>query len=293
MNHRIISRLDIKGPNLVKGIHLEGLRVLGDPTKFAEYYYNQGIDEIIYMDVVASLYGRNRLHKFISETAKNSFIPIAVGGGIRTLEDIKEILRSGADKVVINTQAIKNPIFIAEAAKKFGSSTIVIAIEVIKQDNGKYFVFTDNGREHTGIDAEDWAQKVIELGAGEIILTSIDNEGTGQGFDNDIISRIAQMSPIPVIAHGGAGKKSQISECFQIGKPDAIAVASILHYEAICKISHNFQERDEGNFQFITNNNFIPPKYIEVASIPEIKSHLIESGILIRPTSELGDLNHE
>ena len=149
---RIIPKLDIKGPNLVKGIHLEGLRVLGKPEDFAKHYYEKGADELIYMDVVASLYGRNSLHEIVSRTAKEIFIPLTVGGGLRTIEDIKNVLRAGADKVSLNTAAIKNPSIVREASRIFGSSTITISIEAIKQPNGEYFAYTDNGREYTGID---------------------------------------------------------------------------------------------------------------------------------------------
>lgn len=155
---RIIPRLDIKGPNLVKGIHLEGLRVLGKPADFAKYYYEQGADELLFMDVVASLYERNSLHDIISETAKSIFIPITVGGGLRTISDIREVLRAGADKICINTAAIKNPDFIKKASAEFGSSTIVVAIEAIKQPDGVYMAFVDNGREHTGIEVTAWAE---------------------------------------------------------------------------------------------------------------------------------------
>jgi imidazole glycerol-phosphate synthase subunit HisF len=175
---RIIPRLDIKGPNLVKGIHLEGLRALGKPSCFAKKYYEDGADELLLMDVVASLYERNSLHNIISETAKNVSIPITVGGGLRTLNDIKEVLRAGADKVSINTAAIKNPDLIRNASLKFGSSTIVIAIEAIKNENGNYYCFTDNGREYSGIEVLSWVKKIQKLGAGEIIITSVDNEGT-------------------------------------------------------------------------------------------------------------------
>ena len=146
-------RLDIKGPNLVKGIHLEGLRVLGDPSRFAKFYYEQGADELIFVDVVASLYQRNSLIEIIKNTANNIFIPLTVGGGIRTINDIKNVLRAGADKVAINTAAINNPEFIKIAAREFGSSTIVISVEVIRHSNGDYYCFTDNGREITGINA--------------------------------------------------------------------------------------------------------------------------------------------
>src|SRR3989344_2874988 len=152
MIHRIIGRLDIKGPNLVKGIHLEGLRVLGKPEQFAKYYYESGADELIYMDVVASLYGRNSLLGIVEKTAKEIFIPLTVGGGIRSLSDIRDVLRAGADKVALNTAAIGNPQIVSEASQMFGSSTIVISIEAIKQPDGQYLAFTDNGREHTGLD---------------------------------------------------------------------------------------------------------------------------------------------
>jgi imidazole glycerol-phosphate synthase subunit HisF len=194
---RVIPRLDIKGPNLVKGIHLEGLRVLGKPEDFAQYYYENGADELFYQDVVASLYERNSLGNIITATAKKNFIPLTVGGGIRTIEDIKNVLRVGADKVCINTAAIKNPQFIKEASRKFGSSTIVVAIEAIKQPDGKYFAFIDNGREHTGVNVLDWATQVQELGAGEIVITSVDNEGTGNGFDIELTKSIATLVDIP------------------------------------------------------------------------------------------------
>jgi len=201
-NIRIIPRLDIKGPNLVKGIHLEGLRVLGKPEQFARSYYEQGADELLYMDVVASLYGRNSLLNIIEDTAKNIFIPLTVGGGIRSLEDIQKILRAGADKVSINTAAIRNPELIQSAANKFGSSTIVVAIEALLMPNGKYEAFTDNGREPTGVNVFEWALRAEKLGAGEIMVTSIDKEGTGKGFDVELIAKIGKLeqyslSPYP------------------------------------------------------------------------------------------------
>ena len=173
---RIIPRLDIKGPNLVKGVHLEGLRVLGKPETFAHLYYEQGADELFYQDTVASLYQRNHLSEIITRTAENIFIPLTVGGGIRSLVDINKVLRSGADKVSINTEAIANPDFIDEASRVFGSSTIVVSIETMKQLDGRYFAYTDNGREFTGVEVLTWVKEIQERGAGEIILTSIDRE---------------------------------------------------------------------------------------------------------------------
>src|SRR3990167_373236 len=196
-NIRIIPRLDIKGPNLVKGIHLEGLRVLGKPEQYARHYYEAGADELAYMDVVASLYNRNSLHDIISRTAKEIFIPLMVGGGLRTIDDIRMVLRAGADKVSLNTAAIHNPQIIKEAANKFGSSTIVVTIEAIKERDGRYLAYTDNGRQFTGVEV---------LGAGEIIITSVDREGTGEGFDLELTRAISEAVSIPVIAHGGGGK---------------------------------------------------------------------------------------
>ena len=190
---RIIPRLDIKGPNLVKGIHMEGLRVLGKPEDFARLYYEQGADELIYQDNVASLYQRNSLTEIVTRTTENIFIPLTVGGGIRTLDDINSVLRAGADKVSINTAAINNPNLINQAGKTFGSSTIVVAIEAIRQPDGSYLAYTDNGREYTGKDVQSWARELEDRGAGEILVTSIDREGTGEGLDKNLSELISYL----------------------------------------------------------------------------------------------------
>ncbi len=248
---RIIPRLDIKGPNLVKGIHLEGLRVLGKPEDFAQYYYANNADELMFVDVVASLYERNSLHDIIKKTAKHIFIPLTVSGGIRSLDDIREVLRAGADKVSLNTAAIKTPELIKEASREFGSSTIVVTIEAIKQEDGGYLAYTDNGREYTGIDVKDWAVKVEELGAGEIVLTSVDNEGTGSGFDLALTRMVSDSVAIPVIAHGGAGKNKDVVDVVENGNADAVSMASILHYHAIDEIMATNDFKDEGNTEFL------------------------------------------
>jgi len=281
MNIRIIPRLDIKGPNLVKGIHLEGLRVLGKPELFAKYYYEQGADELFFQDTVASLYDRNSLHDIITKTAKEIFVPLTVGGGLRSIEDIRAVLRAGADKVSINTAAVKDPRFIKDAAEKFGSSTILVAIEAVKSSNGKYYVFTDNGREQTGIEVAEWAMKVEELGAGEIVITSVDKEGTGEGFDLDLIRLIAESVSIPVIAHGGAKNPQNILEAITIGKADAIAVASILHYEAIQHfVVDDKKYMTEGNISFLSSGK--TPKNITRSSLNEIRDELIKNKISTR-----------
>lgn len=278
-NIRIIPRLDIKGPNLVKGIHLEGLRVLGKPSDFAQFYYENGADELMFMDVVASLYERNSLHDIISETAKQKFIPITVGGGLRSISDIKEVLRVGADKVCLNTAAIKDPELIRQASRKFGSSTIVVAIEVIKEENGKYLAYTDNGREYTGIDAFEWAKKVDELGAGEVVITSVDKEGTGQGFDLDLISKISSLISIPVIAHGGAGTNQHVIDLIKENTADAVMISSLFHYQFIKENDANVSS-EEGNVEFLKQKrNF---HTFEPCTVKDLKKSLIENKIECR-----------
>lgn len=226
----MIPRLDIKGPNLVKGIHLEGLRVMGDPKDFAVKYYKDGADELIYMDIVASLYGRNNLTDIVKRTVENVFIPLTVGGGIRSVEDAKHILRSGADKVAINTAAIKRPELIQEVSKIFGSQCMILSVEAQNMGPGKWEAFTDNGREKTGKDVLEWVRQGVELGAGEILLTSIDREGTRQGFDLELVRAVSESVPVPVIASGGMGQTQDMVDVIQKGKADAVAMADVLHY---------------------------------------------------------------
>ncbi|MCX5811389.1 MAG: imidazole glycerol phosphate synthase cyclase subunit [Proteobacteria bacterium] len=229
-NMRLIARLDVKGPNLVKGIQLEGLRKMGNPNKFAKKYYDDGIDEIIYMDIVASLYERNNIKEIVRRTSEDVFIPITVGGGIRSVEDAKEILRAGADKVAINTAAIKNPQLICEVSQRFGSQCMVLSIEAKKNGNKQWEAYYDYGREKTGIDVIEWAQQGYDLGAGEILLTSIDMEGGAKGFDLELVRTISDMLPIPVIASGGMGNIDDLEKVIKYGHADAVAMAHVLHY---------------------------------------------------------------
>lgn len=277
---RVIPRLDIKGPNLVKGIHLEGLRVLGTPKEFAKFYYENGADELIYQDVVASLYERNSLENIITATAEEIFIPLTVGGGLRTLDDIRKVLRAGADKVSLNTAAIKNPEIITEAALKFGSSTIVVAIEAIKQPDGKYLAYTDNAREYTGVEVLEWASRLEKLGAGELVVTSVDQEGTGLGYDVDLTKMITNEVSIPVIAHGGAGKLGQFKEVLQEGQATAITLASMLHYHYIEQRSHDFETAKEGNVEFLKSGRSFAQ--VDKCGIMEIKSYLSQHGFEVR-----------
>ncbi|HEB80133.1 MAG TPA: imidazole glycerol phosphate synthase subunit HisF [Rhodospirillales bacterium] len=229
-NIRLIARLDVKGPNLIKGVHLEGLRVIGSPHEHARKYYLAGADEILYMDIVASLYGRNNLIDVVRETVTNVLIPITVGGGIRSVEDAQTILRSGADKVAVNTEATKRPELITELARRFGAQCVVLSIEAKQRGGGGWEAYTDNGREVTGLDVVEWAARGAELGAGEILLTSIDQEGTRTGFDLELIDAVAKAVSVPVIASGGMGTVEHLIEAVKTGA-QAIAMADALHYE--------------------------------------------------------------
>jgi len=227
---RLIPRLDIKAPNLIKGIHLEGLRVIGDPKEYANRYYEQGADELIYMDIVASLYGRNNLHDIVSRTAHDLFVPLTVGGGLRSVDDVRDILRAGADKVAINTAATQRPKLITEVARKFGSQCMVLSVEAKAQSDGRWEVYTDNGRERTGMDVLEWVKLGVDLGAGEIVLTSVDREGTRTGFDCELVQAVADSVPVPVIACGGMGSIDHLIQVIREGHADAVAMADILHY---------------------------------------------------------------
>mgnify|MGYP000359384656 FL=1 len=227
---RLIARLDIKGANLIKGIHLEGLRVVGDPQIHAAKYYQDGADEIIYMDTVASLYGRNNLVDVVSRATEHVFVPITVGGGIRSVEDARTLLRAGADKVAINTAAIKEPKLISQLSDVWGSSTIVLSIEAKKTGDNKWEAYTDNGRERTGLDVAQWAETGANLGAGEIFVTSVDQEGTRKGFDCELVAEITKRVEIPVIASGGFGSLDHLSQLVKTAKPTGVAIADSLHY---------------------------------------------------------------
>lgn len=230
---RLIPRLDVKGKNLIKGIHLEGLRVIGDPQEYARRYYEQGADELLYVDVVASLYGRNSLHDIVRRAAQDVFVPLTVTGGLRSIDDVREMLRAGADKVGINTAAIKRPELISEVARKFGSQCMVLSIEAKRVASGLWEAYTDNGREPTGLDAVEWAQRAVELGAGEILLTSIDQEGTREGFDTALVAAITGAVGVPVVASGGMGSVDDLVDVVKNGYADAVAMADALHYNRL------------------------------------------------------------
>ncbi len=226
---RIIPRLDIKGPNLIKGIRMEGLRVVGDPHEFALRYYEQGADELVFMDIVASLYQRNSLSEIISRAANDIYIPITVGGGIRSLDDVQSMLRSGADKVAINTAAIARPELISEVARRFGSQCMVLSVEAKRIGPGRWEAYTDNGREHTGLDVIDWIARAVELGVGEILLTAVDQEGTRKGLDVELLRAVNARVNVPVITSGGFGELADLQRASAVGA-SGVAIADALHW---------------------------------------------------------------
>jgi len=229
---RIIARCDIKGKNLIKGIRYEGVRVIGDPGEFAKKYYNEGVDEIVYMDAVASLYERSSLVPLIEASVKNIFVPISVGGGINDLESARTILKSGAEKIIINTAAINNPNLIKILSDEFGRQCVVISIQAKKRD--KYWeALTQCGRTPSGLDVAKWMERVQNLGAGEIILTSVDCDGTMNGMDLELIRSISGIVDLPVIASGGFSDDDPIVELANEGVISGIAIGASLHREKV------------------------------------------------------------
>lgn len=263
---RIIPRLDIKGPHLVKGIHLEGLRILGNPAYFAKEYYKQGADELFLVDVVASLYGRNSLVEIIKEASREVFIPITVGGGIRNIEDVTNLLRAGADRVAINSAALQNPHIIKRISEIFGRSTVVGCVEAVFVE-GVYRASYDNGRENSGKDVISWIQELQELGVGEISITSVDKEGTGKGFDKDLLNQVIPHIHTSFIFHGGAGHINHILEIASQLEEDAICLASVLHY---------------GTDEVLLSPEIVKKSHIHPLNIDSIKQQLTQAGISCR-----------
>jgi imidazole glycerol-phosphate synthase subunit HisF len=254
MRHvRIIARLDIKGPNLIKGVHLEGLRVVGDPHEHALRYYAEGADELLFMDIVASLYQRNNLSDITKRTAERIYVPITVGGGIRSLDNVSEMMHSGADKVAINTAAIARPQLVTEVARRYGSQCMVLGIEAKRVAPGKWEAYTDNGRERTGQDVVEWAMRAVELGAGEILLTSVDQEGTRKGFDLALVQQVCDAVNVPVTASGGFGHAEDLAAIGATGV-SGIAIADALHWKRM--------------------------------TLADIKAHALAAGLDVRPREE-------
>ena len=227
---RIIPCLDVRGGKVVKGINFEGIREVGDPVEYAEMYNAQGADEIVFLDITASHEERKTIVDVVSETAKKVFVPLTVGGGIRTVDDFREILRAGADKVSVNSAAVKNPNLIKEAADIFGSQCVVIAIDARRNGKGGFNVVINGGRIDTGLDAVEWAKEAVALGAGEVLLTSMDTDGTKSGFDLELLNAVTSVVSVPVIASGGCGSLEHFSEVFEKSGADAALAASLFHY---------------------------------------------------------------
>ena len=272
---RIIPKLDIKNGNLIKGINLEGLRVLGNPIHFAENYYNQGADEIMYLDNVATLYGTNNLTKFVKNTAKEIFIPLTVGGGIRSLKEIEQMLKNGADKISINSAAIDNLNLIKEASKVFGSSTIVSNVECVKINN-KYLISKSNGRDLVNKDPYDWSRKLEDSGLGEIFLTSVNSEGLQKGFDIKLTKKVAKAVNIPVIASGGAGNFNHVLEVIKQTNIEGVSISSLFHYDIFS--SFKFKRQKIGNFYFLENSK----KKKSIQTLKKLKTFLEKKGINVR-----------
>jgi len=247
---RIIPCLDVDKGRVVKGVRFKELRDAGDPVEVAKAYEEQGADELVFLDITASAEGRNIILDVVKKVAETVFMPFTVGGGVRTLDDIRRLLESGADKVSINTAAVKNPNLVYEGAKRFGSQCVVVAIDAKKTPKGNWEVYIHGGRTPTGIDAVEWAKRVEELGAGEILLTSMDMDGTKAGYDIGLTRAVAEAVKIPVIASGGAGKKEHFYEAFTEGKADACLAASLFHFKEL--------------------------------TVPELKRYLKERGIHVR-----------
>ncbi len=231
---RIIPCLDVKNGRVVKGINFVNLQDAGDPVEIAEAYDRAGADEVVFLDITASSDGRNTVVDMVRRVAEKVFIPFTVGGGIRTVEDFRAILREGADKISINSSAIDNPFLISEAAEKFGSQCVVVAIDAKRREDGSgWNIYKNGGRIDMGIDAVEWARKVNGLGAGEILLTSMDCDGTKAGYDLELTRAIAEQVSIPVIASGGAGQLQHFKDALTIGKADAVLAASLFHYKEL------------------------------------------------------------
>jgi cyclase len=233
MSVRIIAKLDVKPPYVVKPVHFEGLRKIGTPEVLSEKYYNQGADEIFYIDIVSSLYRREILFDEIEKAANQLYVPFAVGGGVKTVDDFSRLFHCGADKVVINTYAVQeDPDIINKAAKVFGSQAVVVNIEA-KKWNDNWECFTDCGRIQSGVDVLDWVKDIEQRGAGEVLLQSVDTDGRQRGFDIDLATQVVNSVNIPVVVSSGAGSLEDIKNLIQVANPSGIAIASLLHYDKV------------------------------------------------------------
>lgn len=299
---RIIPRMDVKGPNLIKGICLEGHRVLGTPSSFATIYNQSGADEVLYIDNVASLYQRGPNLAEIRNVASCLSVPLTVVGGISTIEQVRAVLASGADKVGINTAAIKNPNLLRQASDLFGAQCIVSSVEAFKRGNGRYEAWTDSGREPTGKDVFDWMDEAVAMGCGEILITSIEEDGKGNGFDLNLCKSVADRYPVPVIASGGAGKMSHFVDVGKEAGVNGIAAASIFHYhyaKAPGTLWMSYEDKglrmgndvDAGNVDFL-NYGYGADRslMVEPTSIDQVKAYMSKAHLQVRPFVASGNL---
>lgn len=233
LTRRIIPCLDVHAGRVVKGINFVDLKDAGDPVEIAKAYNEQGADELVFLDITASSDGRGIMADVVSRTAEQVFIPLTVGGGIRSVEDFRRILKCGADKISINSPAVKNPALITEAAMRFGSQCVVVAIDAKRREDGKFEVYLNGGRVNTGMDAIEWAKKATQLGAGEILLTSMDADGTKNGYDIELTQAISNLVNVPVIASGGAGKLEDFAQVILEADASAVLAASLFHYKEL------------------------------------------------------------
>lgn len=232
-NLRLIARLDVKMNWLIKGVQMEGWRKVGDPAEFARRYAQAGADELLFMDVVASLYERNNLENIVERVASEIFIPLTVGGGVRSIGDAGALLSKGADKVALNTAAVHDRTLISKISDRYGAQATVVSIEAIRRSEGQWEAMTDNGRNKTGLDVVTWAQEVERRGAGEIVLTSIDQEGTGRGYDLDLVSAVTSNVRIPVVACGGLGSRQHLTDLINRTQASAAALAQAVHWDRL------------------------------------------------------------
>jgi imidazole glycerol-phosphate synthase subunit HisF len=247
-NLRLIARLDVKQDWLIKGVQMEGWRKVGDPAEFAVRYAQAGADELLFMDVVASLYQRNNLHDIVERVARNVFIPMTIGGGIKTADDVKALLDRGADKVAINTAATQRPELLTEISDRYGSQATVLSVEAMPFGPGSWTVMTDNGRNHTGRDVVEWVKEAEERGAGEIILTSIAHEGLGRGFDIELVKAVTSAVDVPVVAAGGLGTPGHLAELINETDVSAAAAAQALHWSKATIADLREAQREAGCF---------------------------------------------
>ena len=251
MSVRLIARLDIKGPNVVKGVQMEGLRVVGKPEELAKRYAEDA-DELLYIDTVASLYGRNQLGRLLADTNAEVFVPMTVAGGISSIAEVQRLLCSGADTVAINTAALKNPRILREISDVIGVQGICVSIEAKRVRDG-WEAYTDNGRNKTGKDAIDWAKEAVDLGAGQVLITSVDRDGTRKGFDVELVKRVVEAVDVPVIASGGMGGTEHFRTLLREAAPDGVAIASALHYglNTLKELQHVAREEfDKGQLRY-------------------------------------------